>query len=66
MGNMQSRFKKDDGSYDVPPYKLDEVDIQCFYDAGNQLLDRFRATIHATVSMKRDSFVKSVWFPNPN
>ena len=57
MGNMQSRFKKDDGSYDVPPYKLDEEDIQCFYDAGNQLLDRFRATVHATVSMKRESFV---------
>jgi hypothetical protein len=57
MGNMQSRFKKDDGSYDVPPYKLDEVEIQCFYDAGNQLLDQFRATIHASVSMMRESFV---------
>lgn len=38
-------------------HMLDEVEIQCFYDAGNQLLDRFRATVHATVSMKRESFV---------
>ena len=50
LGDMQSRFKKDDGSYDVPDYKLDEAEIQCLYGADDYLLDRYRATIHLTVS----------------
>jgi len=50
MGDMQSRFKKDDGSYGVPDYKLNETEIQCLYNADDYLLDRYRATIHLTVS----------------
>ena len=42
-GGMLDRFRKVDGNFGVPDYKLSEEDLDCLYD-DHEELDRFRAT----------------------
>ena len=46
-GGMLDRFRKDDGTYGVPDYKLSNEDLDCLYSDPSEL-DRFRATAAVT------------------